>query len=168
MSNNIFHCNYRNCQHYSSSFNRLLTHVWDRHKKCLSFNYVCGISIRTSTYTNQQNYERNVKSKHKWLYDVISDETNDMNLSGSNSFFGNNDVSPILDIIGENSIDKLVENNTEFNKSIGERLLDLRENVNVTTAATYKISGFLMDILQIERRIFSEAIKKSMKKSPCT
>lgn len=39
-----------------------------------------------------------------------------MNLSGSNSSFGNNDVSPILDIIGENDIDELGENNVDFNK----------------------------------------------------
>ena len=89
-----------------------------------------------------------------------------MNLSGSNSSF-NNDVSP-LDIIGENDIDELGENNIDFNKLIGERLLDLRENFNFTTAATCKISEFLMDILQIERRIFSEPIKTSMKKNPCT
>ena len=41
-------------------------------------------------------------------------------------------------------------------KFIGERFLDLTEHFNVTTC---KISNFLKDILQIERRIFSEAIK---------
>ena len=87
---------------------------------------------------------------------------------GSNSSFGNNDVSPILDTIGENDIDELGENNIDFNKLIEERLLDLRENFNFTTAATCKISEFLMDILQIERRIFSEAIKKPVKKNPYT
>ena len=30
------------------------------------------------------------------------------------------------------------------------------------------MSKILKDILQIERRIFSEAIKRSMKKNPCT
>ena len=50
-------------------------------------------------------------------------------------------------------------------KLTGERFLDLREHFNVTTC---KISNFLKDILQIERRIFSEAIKKSIKKPPCT
>ena len=41
---------------------------------------------------------------------------NDMNLSGSNSSFGNNNVSLILDIISENDIDELGENNLDFNK----------------------------------------------------
>ena len=50
-----------------------------------------------------------------------------MNLSGSKSSFGNNDGSPVLDIIGKNDIDEIGENNIEFNKLIGERLLDLRE-----------------------------------------
>lgn len=140
MSNNIFHCKYRNCRHYSSRFNHLLNHVWDRHKNYLNFRYACGISSCSSAYTNLQSYKRHVKSKHKWFYEkhvnvsefnernnfesngneevqgVISDETNDMNLSGSNSSFGNNDVSPILDIIGENDIDELGENNVDFNK----------------------------------------------------
>lgn len=50
-------------------------------------------------------------------------------------------------------------------KLIEESYLDLREHFNVTTC---KISNFLKDILQIERRIFSEPIKKSIKKTPCT
>ena len=49
-----------------------------------------------------------------------------MNLSGSNSSFGNNDVAPVLDIIGENDVDELGVNSIDFNKSIGERLLDLK------------------------------------------
>ena len=69
MSNNIFHCKYRNCHHYSSNFNRLLNHVWDRQKNYLSFNYACGVSSRTSTYTNLQSYMTHVKSKHKWFYE---------------------------------------------------------------------------------------------------
>ena len=153
----------------------MLNHVWDRHKNYLNFRYAYGISSRSSAYTNLQSYKRHVKSNHKWFYEkhvkvsefnernnfesnaneevqgVISDETNDMKLSGSNSSFRNNNVSLILDIIGENDIDELGENNVDFNK--------------VTTC---KISNFLKDILQIERRIFSEAIKKSRKKPPCT
>ena len=39
-----------------------------------------------------------------------------MNLSGSNSSFGNNDVCPTLDITGENDINELGENNVDFNK----------------------------------------------------
>ena len=152
MSNNIFHCKYRNCHHYLSSFNRLLNHAWDRHKNCLNFNCVYGISSCTSTYTNPQSHQRYLKLKLKWFYEkhvkasefnernnfesngneevqgVFSDETNDMNLSGSKSSFGNNDGSPVLDIIGKNEIDEIGENNIEFNKLIGERLLDLREN----------------------------------------
>ena len=61
----------------------------------------------------------------------------------SNSSFGNNDVSPVLDdTIGEKDIDELGENNIDFNKLIEERLLNLRENFNVTTAAKCKISEF--------------------------
>ena len=55
--------------------------------------------------------------------------------------------------------------NIDFNKLIGEKLLDLRENFNVTAAATCKTSEFLMDIVQIDRKIFSNAIKKYLPKN---
>ena len=50
----------------------------------------------------------------------------------------------------------------DFVKLIGERLLDLKENFYVTTAATCKISEFVIDILRIERRLFAKAIEKSL------
>ena len=52
---------------------------------------------------------------------------------GSNCSFDNNNVSPILDIIGENDIDELVENNADCNKLIGkscwflEKILTLQQ-----------------------------------------
>ena len=47
----------------------------------------------------------------------------------------------------------------DFVKLTGEGLLDLRENFNVTAAATCKISEFIIDILRIERRLFAETIE---------
>ena len=44
----------------------------------------------------------------------------------------------------------------DFVKLIGEGLLDLRENFNVTTAATCQISEFIMHILRIERKLFAK------------
>ena len=49
--------------------------------------------------------------------------------------------------------------NIGFNKLIGEKLLDLMENYKVTTATSCKISEFLMDIIQIDRKRLSNAIK---------
>ena len=41
-------------------------------------------------------------------------------------------------------------------------MLDLRETFNVTTAATCKISEFIIDILRIEWELFAKAIEKSL------
>ena len=190
MSNNVFHCRYRNCQYYSVSFNRLLNHIWDRHKNDLNFKYVCGISNCTSSYANQQSFRRHAKSKHKRFFEqhmkFFNSKTNDNtnflegNANGGDDYEEiNNNDNDVSDLNETESIESSAEgyledaagysfDNIDFNKLIGEKLLDLRENFNVTTAATCKISEFLMDVIQIDSKIFSNAIKKSLAKNFCS
>ena len=49
-----------------------------------------------------------------------------------------------------------------------ERLFDFRKNFNVTTVAECKISEFLIDIIQIDRKIFSRPLKKYLIKNSCS
>ena len=53
-------------------------------------------------------------------------------------------------------------------KWLRETLFDFRENFNVTTGATCKISEFLMDIIQIDQKIFSRPLKKYLIKNSCS
>ena len=81
-------------------------------------------------------------------YEEITNNYNDSsNLNESDSF--ESSAEGFLEDAADYSFD-----NIDFNKLIGERLLDLRENVSVTTAATCKISEFSMDIIQIARKMF--------------
>ena len=59
------------------------------------------------------------------------------------------EVDPLLDATNQisDNVDDGYFEKVDFVKLIGERLLDLRENFNVTTAATCKISEFIMHIL---------------------
>ena len=64
--------------------------------------------------------------------------TNDDNL--------NDEVDPLLDTTNHQMSDDVDDgyfDKVDFVKLIGEGLLDLRENFNVTTAATCKISEFI-------------------------
>ena len=64
----MFQCRYEKCPYQPISFNRLLIHIWDRHKN-LSFRHICGISNCTSGYTNLLSFRRYVKCKHKWFFE---------------------------------------------------------------------------------------------------
>ena len=87
---------------------------------------------------------------------VVCTTTTDDNL--------NDEVDPLLDNTNQMSddADDGFFDKVDFVKLIGERLLDLKENFYVTTAATCKISEFVIDILRIERRLFAKAIEKSL------
>ena len=56
-------------------------------------------------------------------------------------------------------------NASQDNKVIGEILLDLRENSKITTTATCIISGKIMDILKLDRKIFVNKIKYSIQEN---
>ena len=190
MSNNVFHYRYKNCQYYSIKFNRLLNHIWGRHKNDLNFKYVCGISNCTSSYTNQKSFRRHEKSKHEWFFEqhikFFNSKTNgntnflDGNANGGDDYEEiTNSDSDVSNLNETDSIESSAEgfledaadysfDNIGFNKLIGEKLLDLMENYNVTTAASCKISEFLMDIIQIDRKIFSNAIRKYLPKNFCS
>ena len=56
-------------------------------------------------------------------------------------------------------------NASQDNKVIGEILLDLRENSKITTTATCIISGKIMDILKLDRKIFLNKIKYSIQEN---
>ena len=157
MSNKVFHCKNKNCQHYPVSFNRLLSHIWDRDKNNLNFKYVCKISNCTSSFTNQQSFRRHAKSKHKWFfeqhmkfvnsktngnthflqgnanggddYEEITNDGNDSsNLNETDSF--ESSAEGFLEDAADYSFD-----NIDFDNVIGEMLLDFWGNFNVTTAA---------------------------------
>ena len=70
----------------------------------------------------------------------------------------------LLDVTNQISedVDDGYFDKVDFVKLIGKGLLDFRENFNVTTAATCKVSEFIMDILRIERKLFAKAIEESL------
>ena len=61
----------------------------------------------------------------------------------------NNEVDPLLQTTNEMSGGDGYFDKVDFVKLIGEGLLDLMENLNVTAAAACKIIGFIMDILRV-------------------
>ena len=177
----MFQCRYEKCPYQSISFNRLWSYIWDRHKN-LSFRHICGISNCTSGYTNLQSFRRHVKCKHKWFFEqhmkfFKSSSAEDAcanNDSSEDEVVGcttttddnlNDEVDPLLDTTNHQMSDDVDDgyfDKVDFVKLIGEGLLDLRENFNVTTAATCKISEFIIDILRIERNVFAKATEKSL------
>ena len=75
----------------------------------------------------------------------------------------NDETDPLLDAtnqISDNADDGYFEK-VDFVKPIGEGLLDLRENFNVT-AATCKISEFIMHILRTEQKLFAKAFLRKI------
>ena len=64
----------------------------------------------------------------------------------------NNEVDRLLDTTNELSGDDGYFDKVNFVKLTQEGLLDLRENLNVTTYATFTISEFIIDILRVERK----------------
>ena len=71
----------------------------------------------------------------------------------------NDEADLLLDPINQVSedVDDVYFDKVDVVKLRGEGPLDLRENFNVTTAATCKVSEFIMDILRIERKLFAKS-----------
>ena len=76
----------------------------------------------------------------------------------------NDEADLLLDPINQVSedVDDVYFDKVDVVKLRGEGPLDLMENFNVTTAATCKVSEFIMDILRIERKLFAKAIEISL------
>ena len=169
MINNVFHRRYTNCQHYSVSSNRLLSHAWDSHNNDFNFKYVCRISSCTSSSTTYKVFrdmqKQNIKSflsnttnsytkfhentvKGGNDYEEIINNGNDSSNLNETDYFGSS-TEGFLEDAANYSVDKV-----DFNKLTEKRLLDLRENFNVTRADTYKISELLMKLYKLIVKYF--------------
>ena len=57
------------CLYESVSFNKVLSHTWDKHSLTRNFSFKCQISSCKRRYTNLQSFRRQVKSKHCWFFE---------------------------------------------------------------------------------------------------
>ena len=79
-----------------------------------------------------------------------------------NNNFDNQDFSSVNSDCEE---DRGASEYLDFNKIIGEMLLDLSENSKITTAEACIISKKIMEILRLDRKIFVNKIKNSMQEN---
>ena len=64
-----FRCKFVQCTYESASFNKVLSHIWDKHGLSPNFSFKCEISCCTRAYSNLQSYRRHVKAKHTWFFE---------------------------------------------------------------------------------------------------
>ena len=169
-----FYCKYGEYEFKSLSYNRLLNHVWDKHKFEQGFSFVCRISSCSSKFTNLQSYRRHAKKTHECFFEQhmkyfkssrgqLPEEQTEC--EENENFSGSEAGNEYQDFIrnDRNEIDSDLELN--FENIIGEILLDLRENFNVTTKATCIISGKILDVINTDRQILVNKINKSLHKN---
>ena len=62
-----FKCGNLGCPYESVSFNKILSHTWDKHSLAKKFSFKCESLSCTKRYTNLQSFCRHVKSNHCWF-----------------------------------------------------------------------------------------------------
>lgn len=169
-----FPCRKENCGYSSTNFNRLLSHIWDKHSLDSGFTHVCGISSCQSFFSNLQSFRRNVSKKHSCFFnnnmkvynknrdcDIIPDE-NEVNLDllcNENLSLNNDDDDYNYDELLV-AADEKNEGELDFMFLISRVLLELREKFNVTTEVTRFVSEKFLNIIRIDRKEHSDAIHK--------
>ena len=167
--NDNFKCRNSDCHYESFSFNRLLSHTWDKHSLSPNFQFKCSISSCTRLYTNLQSFRRHVKAKHQWFFEkhmqYFQKETEE-NLQENQRFEQMHEIEnaqiPEQEILSSDEDDENLANTENFLDIIAHFLLEVRENYNVTTAATCFISEKLGLILKQDRQAHSKEILKSL------
>ena len=118
-----FKCRNLGCLYESVSFNKILSHTWDKHSLAQNFSFKCEISSCTNRYTNLQSFRRHVKSKHCWFFEQYVKYFNTQQAAADETdlFVNNADIQ---------EVDDLQED--DFFDLIANLLLEFREKYNVS------------------------------------
>ena len=162
----MFHCGFSVCLYQSQSFNRILNHVWDRHSLERGIKYDCGMSGCPRTFSNQQSFHHHVKHKHSWFYgNHMFYFKNKTRLSVNaneqeNGTEGEHDAADVdadygiedCSMIDDNDVDEDFVELLDYDTIIGEFLLELHENFNVSIKAMCFVSAKIFHLLSIDRK----------------
>ena len=158
-----FKCRNLGCLYGSVSFNKILSHTWDKHSLAQNFSFKCEISSCTNRYTNLQSFRRHVKSKHCWFFEQHMKYFNTQQAAADETdlLVNNADIQEVDDLQEDDFSEALREdlqegtNGLDTDESsvnhldlIANLLLELREKYNLSTSATCFVSEKLGYIVE--------------------
>ena len=122
MSTKFFVCKF--CNYQVSIFLKYLSHIWNKHSLQTGFSVSCSISNCPSKFTSIRSFKKHIRAKHPFFHQK---HFYTLNINEAPPDDRQNQEVPSSNSDDEDRLESKI-NNLDFDDTIAELLLELREN----------------------------------------